>query len=298
MMKLRQSLKNSARSGLKLSTYVLLPLLLCACISSTEPSYSKETLVDSIQNICKDEYNIEVKAKLIGQTLWIYLPLEDLIEKSDKPEKYLERFSIEHNKDEFKDGLLKLEYSIKVIPEKEKYQEVKYNKLALEKMNNVWKVLRRVLFSMKDSKKDGLQFFCFISADIKNGFQMKEIFYYLDLKKVSYEFISLAEYQHRTIQDTQIQPEIIGDKEGLHLNYRDIPFEEFLMRQIEHRIRLKFQKPEVDKNVDIDKEIIKIVVYTLKTYNFRDFSTVELNNLLTNNKIILNQAAIWARPMD
>lgn len=272
--------------------------LASGCTSSTEPTYLKENINDYIQDIGKSEYNIAVKARFIGQTLWVYLPLEDLIEKADKPEKYLERFEIEFNKGEFKESALKLTYLIKPVPEQEKYQEFKYNKAALEKINNVWKVIRRVLFSMKHSQQSGPQFFCLITADIKNGYMIKEIFYYLDVKKVSYEFISWTEYQHRTIQDMEIAPQIIGDKEGLNLDYKDITWKEFIAGQIQQRIKLKFQKPEVDKEVDIDKEILKIIVHTIKTYDFRDFSDAELNNLLTNNRIVLNRQALWARPID
>jgi len=294
-MKLRQFLKNLAKNGLKL---FILACLIGGCSSSTTPTYLKEDIDKAIQDICRKEYKIDIKAKLVGQTVWIYLPLQDIVTKSDKPEKYIERFSIEHNSENFKDGELKLEYAIRAVPEQEKYQEVKFDKSIIEKMNNVWKALRRVLFSMEQIKKGGPQFFCLVLADIKNGFEISEIFYYLDIKKVSYEFISWTEYQHRAIQDTVVSPRIIGDKEGSHLDYRDIPFEEFISKQIQHRIKLKFQKPEVDKNVDIDKEILKIVVYTLKMYDFKNFSVVELNNMLTNNKIFLNEAAVWAKPIE
>jgi hypothetical protein len=75
--------------------------------------------------------------------------------------------------------------------------------------------------------------------------------------------------------------------------------EDFIAAQIRHRIKLKFQKPEVSGDyVDIDKEIIKIAVYTIKTYNFKDLSVVELNNLFTNNKLELNRQAIWERPIE
>jgi len=295
MMRSRPSLRNLARTGLNL---FIITCLILGCSSSTKPTYLKENIERAIQDICKNEYGIDVKAKLVGQTLWIYTPVEDMLAKSDKPEKYLERFSIEDNRAAFKDGILKLEYLIKAIPEKEKSQEYKYNKAVLEKINNVWKALRRVMFSMEHLKKGEPQFFSLVFADIKNGFETSEIFYYLDLKKVSYEFISWGEYQHRTIDETNISPDIIGDKEGLHLDYRDITLDEFIALQINHRIKLKFQKPEVDKNADIDKEILKVVTYTLKTYGFRDFTAAELNNLLTQNRIILNQAAILARSID
>jgi len=297
-MKSKPFLKNLVKRGLLLNIYIVI-FLIFGCSLSTAPSYIKEDIDKAIQDICKNEYNIDVKVKLTGQTLWIYLPVEDMFAKSDKPQKYLERFSIEDNKVEFKGGTLKLEYIIKNVPEKENFQEYKFNKIVLDKINNVWKALRRVLFSLKRSKEENEpKFFCLVTADIKNGFETREIFYYLDLKKVSYEFISWTEYQHRVIEASDMSPEIIGDRDGLHLNYRDITLEEFVALQIQHRIKLKFQKPEVDKNADIDKEILKITVYTIKTYNLRDFLGVELNNLLTQNRIVLNQAALWARPIE
>ncbi len=297
MMKSKLSLKNLAKRGLLLNI-LLISCLIAGCTSSTTPTYRKEDITTSIQDICKNEYKMDVKAYLAGDTLWVYLPVEDLIEKSKKPEKYPERFIIEDTKDEFLNGIIKLEYKIKNVPEIEKTQEFGYNKKVGDQISNVWVVLRRVLLSMDYEKSGGPKIFCLVTADIKNGFEIKNIFYYLDLKKASYGFISWEEYQHRTIQDMAILDEIIGDKEGKHLKIKEIPMEEFIVSQMEHRIKLKFQKPEVKKNADIDKEIKKVVVNTLKIYDFKDFSAVELNNLLTNNKIILNEAAIWQSPSE
>jgi len=267
-------------------------------MSSETPTYPKEGVNDAIRDICKKEYDIDVLAKLIGRTLWIYLPLEEMFEKSDKPEKFTEIFTIEDNKQIFEAGNLKIEYLIKPAKEQEKSNDIKYSKTAMDKINNVWKVLRRVLFSMERSVKGEPQFVYLITADVKNGFEIRELFYIEDLKKVSYNFISWGEYQHRTIQDTVISTDIFADRSGAHIVYTDVSWEKFITNQIEHRIKLKFQKPEVSKNVDIDKEILKIVATTLKIYGFRDFSAVELSNLLTNNKITLNQAAIWAKTTD
>jgi hypothetical protein len=297
-MKSRLSLKNSVRAGLNL--FIIL-YLVSGCSSSTAPTYLKEDITEAIQDICKNEYKIDVRTKLVGQTLWIYLPVEDIFVKADKPEKYSEKFNIETNQNEFQEDLLKIQYVIyPILSEKEKYQEYKYNKTVLEKINNVWKVLRRVIFSMERLKTGEPKFFYLIIADIKNGFELQEITYSLDLKKVSYEFISWGEYQHRAIQETQIAPEIIGDKEGTHINYKEITLKDFILKQIDHRIKLKFQKPEVevDKNFDIDKEILKIVVYTIKTYDFKDFNAVELNNLFTRDRTFLNKAAVWASSIE
>lgn len=295
MMKLRPSLKNLARRALLLNLLILLSFI-WGCSSSTSPTYCKENLPQAIEEICKNEYKIDVKAKLIGQTIWVYIPLENIAVKSDKPEKYVEKFELKDNRVDFKDNTIKLTYLIKAVPEQEKFQDIKYDKVAAEKINSVWRVLRRLLLSTESSQKNAINFFCLVTADIKNGFEIKEIFYQLDLRKVSYDFISWTEFHHRSIQDMEIAPDAIGDKEGTHLLYRDIPWQDFIVDQIEHRIKLKFQKPEVERNADIDKEITKIITHTLNIYGFKDFSTVELDNLATQKKIILNRAAILAGP--
>jgi hypothetical protein len=292
MTKSKLSLRKRVRPVLS-SLFVLL-LFIAGCSSSTSPTYLTEDIASAIQDICKNEYKVVIKSRLVGQTLWIYLPVEGLFAKSDKPQKYSEKFSVDYNQGEFKEGLLKMEYLVRPIPEKEKTQSYKYDKATLEKVTNVWKVLRRVIFSTDHRKESSPQFFCMITADIKNGAEIQELFYCLDLKKVSYEFISWSEYQHRSIQDTFISPYIIGDKEGLHIKYRDITMDEFLAKQIAHRIKLKFQKPEVEKNADVDKEIYKIIVHTLKIYNFRDFAAIELNNLLTRDKAVLTKADVFS----
>lgn len=266
------------------------------CSSSSEHSYTKENIESSFRDVCKKEYGIDVIAKLTGETLWIYVPCEEVFEKADKPEKFSEDFVLQQKNNAFQDGMFKLEYIVKAAPGEgaERTSEYKYSKAFLQKINNVWKVLRRVAFSMDSSKKGEPKIFCLIAADTKYGFELREMFYYQDLKKVTYDFISWEEYQHRSIQETSIQPAAVGNATGSYLYYYDVSFQEFLAKQIEHRIKLKFQKPEVSKDADIDKEIINIVKYTLQTYQFKDFTYLEFRNLLTKKSIIVDYAMVWS----
>lgn len=299
MTKSKPYSKSLVKRGLLVNISLLLLCHTLGCSSSTSPTYLKENIPQAIQNISKKEYNIDgLRVKLVGETIWIYMPVEDIFKKADQPEKYFEKFDIEQNNSEFEDSTLNINYAIKPIPESEKMQEFKYNKEVAEKMNDVLSVTRRVLFSTERVKTVEPKFISFVTADIKNGIEVREICYYLDLKKVSYNFISLNEYQHRIIQEAVFSPEVIGDKYGTYLDYSDITMQDFISRQIQHRIKLKFQKPEVDKNADIDKEIIKIIAYTIKIYGIKDFKEVKINNLLTNKTTSLNEAAIWARSTD
>jgi hypothetical protein len=291
MTKLRLSSKNSVRAGLN-SLILILLLSLSACSSSTAPSFQRENIAQAIRDICKKEYAIEVRTKLFGRTLWVYLPVEDILIKKDKPETFPEKFEIKKNGSELNNGALRVSYSIGAIPEKETQQEYGYDKKAMDKINNTWKVVRRVLFSMERSSESEPQFCYIVTADIKNGIVSKQIIYCNDLRKVSYGYISWDEYQHRSVTESYMSPEAFGDKEGSFLVYRDITFNEFIPQQIVHRVKLKFQKPEVETNADIDKEIRKIAEHTLKTYNFSDFSTLELENLVTRNKIMLKRNAV------
>ncbi|PIQ89034.1 MAG: hypothetical protein COV72_05170 [Candidatus Omnitrophica bacterium CG11_big_fil_rev_8_21_14_0_20_42_13] len=291
MTKLRLSLRNSVRIALNSLTCLLLACL-CGCSSSTTSTFSRQNITQSIQDICKEEYALDIKAKLAGDTLWIYIPVEDILTETDPPVKYTEEFNIETNESEIKDGLVKVNYNIKPVPKIEKYQEKKYNEKVIEKINNVMIVLRRVIFSMERKKSKEPAFYSIIAADIKNGLIMWSTLYYLDLKKVSYGFISWTEYQHRNISDIVMAPQVKDDKEGKNIQYSDITLEEFIAAQISHRIKLKFQKPEVDENADIDKEIRKIITTTLKIYGFSDFYEAQLYNSLTKNKIIINRKAV------
>jgi len=289
MMKSKLFSKSLVKIGLKLLPFIL---FISACSSSVTPSFLKEDIVDAVKDICKKEYQLQLKIKLVGQTLWVYMPLEDIVTKSENPEKYIERFLIEDKKNSLSEGILRVNYFIKPIEEKEVQQEMALDKKVNEKIFNVLQVIRRVLFSTDNSKINSPLFFCIVTADIKNGFEIKQIFHLSDLKKLSFGFISQTEYQHRIVQDTLVSLLIIGDTEGRHLDYQDITLEDFITSQIQNRIRIKFQKPEVEKNADIDKEVLKIVTYTVNAYNFKNFTLLEMINLLNARKTIFNRAAV------
>ena len=295
MMKLKRSSKSLAKAGLKILPFIL---FLSACNSSVAPSFLKENITQAVDELCKKEYKLDLTTKLVGQTLWVYLPLEDILIKPPKPEKYIERFLVEDKKNSLAEGILQVSYAIKPVAEKEIQQEMALDKNVNEKIFNVLQVIRRVLFSTDHSEINSPLFFCIVTADIKNGFEIKQIFYLSDLKKLSYGFISQTEYQHRIIQDTSVSALIIGDSQGTHLDYQNITLDDFITGQIQNRIKIKFQKPEVEKNADINKEVLKIVTYTVNAYNFRNFSLLEMVDLLNARKITLNRAAVLGGSKD
>jgi len=298
MMRSRLSSKNLARAARNSLLFLIGVLFFSGCSSSTKPTFYKKDIEQAVQDICLKESKTEVITKIVGSTFWLYLPVEGMLIKDDKPKKYTVKFVVEQLVAKLAENKLSVYYLIKAIPPKEELQEYKYNKKVLDKMYTTLATLRRVIFSLDRSEEKEPQFYCMVTADIRDGFEVQEITNYMDLKKLSYGLMSSTEYQHRTPQDAKADPAIIGDKTGSHILYKDITMSDFITRQIEHRIKLKFQKGEFEKGADIDKNILKLVVYTVKAYDFKDFDEVELYNLATSNKTTLNRAAIFATSPD
>ncbi|NQT22109.1 MAG: hypothetical protein HQ579_01580 [Candidatus Omnitrophica bacterium] len=63
----------------KLASSICLVILLLS-LSGCTHTYPKETLADSIVEMCKKEYKVDIKAELIGNTLAIYIPLPSLFD--------------------------------------------------------------------------------------------------------------------------------------------------------------------------------------------------------------------------
>jgi len=56
-------------------------LFLIPLYSCTPATYSKEKVKESVINLCKDEYDLDVEVKIIGSTLGVYIPIEGLVDK-------------------------------------------------------------------------------------------------------------------------------------------------------------------------------------------------------------------------
>ena len=295
MTRSRLSSKNLANTARR-SLLIFLPLLLIAgCAPSFEPTYTLKNLCPAIEDICSKEYKIFVKATRVGKTLWVYLPVEGISAPAEKPERYLEKFQIDEDSADIDRNVLSLTYAIKGIPEEEKLQTVSTSKEVIDKINNVWRVLRRVIFSMSPPEKEKVRFFCMVVADIEKGALVQETYYTQDIIKYSYGLMAMEEFQHRSIHDSMMAPQVIGDKEGKMVIYRDIKFNEFLTDQIKQRIRYKFQKPEVEQDVDIDKEVQKVAAYVLDAYKVKNIKAVEFANLQSGRKNTLSKEALILR---
>jgi len=283
-MRLKLSLKNSAKAALLFSFITSLLLFLSGCQNQIEPTYKEEDIPGLVKKICKDEYKLDVITKRTPSTLWVYAPLPKILDK---------------------------EYGIK--------EDKIFDEEMVYKLSNILVTIGRVLVSSNKAP----DFYAIVASDINLGLDYTIIANTLDTKKSQAGCIPWTEANRRYVARFKISPETIGDTTGMHLEAVDITMSDFLAEQIAQRIGGKFQDESLkkyfkvaksdgrfnsgtfifdysieklappEKEIDIRKEILKIVTYCIQTYEFKNFETVEINDTLTQDKLILSRAQIW-----
>jgi hypothetical protein len=255
----------------------LILLFLSGC-RPIKPTYTKEKIVESITSLCQQEYNIEPKVWLLGETVWIYIPLPRLLN-----------------------------------------EEIQFDKTMAEKINKVIMGASRVVLSMKPRP----QFMVVTASDTKEyGIDYNIISWIPDIVKFQLQFISRDEFHKRTVTIVERNNRALLDVEGEHIEKKEIQLADFLAEQIAQRIAVQFQKEDLkkyfkidvftgkfkndrfifeysisevlkpDKKINIIKEILGAISYCIKTYEFKDFSYVEIRNLLSEDKLILDKGEV------
>lgn len=286
MMKSKRFLWNTAKRGLLFNFLVLL-LSIYGCSEKIEPSYKENQTPEIVKKICKEEYNLEVTTKRTGSTVWIYAPLKKVLH-SEFGEKEDKIFSEELS----------------------------------EKLRNIITTIGRVLISSDNMA----EFFALTVSDIDIGLDYTIIGNSLDMKKAYAGFLPWTESNRRFVVSLNMNPDAINDTQGTHFSTFDITLQDFLANQIAQRIATEFSAEDnknyfkVEKSegmytqgefifnysikklekkpkeeINIREKILDITAYCLKSYEFKDFHSVELNNLLTEDKTYLNKKAILAR---
>jgi hypothetical protein len=287
MMRSKLSLKNSINPALLFNLIFLFLFFLSGCDNQIRPTYKEADIPFLVQKICKDEYKLDVVTKRNANTLWIYAPLQKIL----------------HNEYGIKEG--------KTLDDG-----------MMEKLRNILTTVGRVLISSDNAP----EFYALLASDINYGIDYTIIGSALDIKKSYAGFISWPESNRRYLISMKKSPEAINDTTGEHLDAREIGLPDFLAEQIAGRIGSHFQEEtlkgsfKVEKtegvfrddkfifeysinqtqplknSIDLHNEILKIASYCIKTYEFKDFSTVELKDLLSSENTVVGKDFIWSGP--
>lgn len=287
-MKLKLYSRNSARPALIFSL-LLACLFLTGCQDSLEPTYRQKDIPDIVKKICKEEYGLDVTTKTSPNTLMIYAPVDKFLHK---------------------------DYGIK--------DDKVFDEEIADKLRNILTTIGRVIISSDNTP----EFFALVMSDIKQGLDYIIIGYVLDLKKSYAEFIPWTEANRRYVIHFGSNPEAIGDTTGQHIPAFDVSLPDFLAVQMgqrlgsffhEERIKKYFkvnksegqflndtfrieysieQVAEPPEKIDIEKEALQIIAYCIRAYEFKDFSGVELNDLVKEEKFELSRSALMEIPIE
>lgn len=283
-MKLKQSSRNSAKCALPLVS--LFTLFICGCSCPLEPTYKEKEIPRIIKNICKEEYGLDITTSRTKTTLWVYAPMDKLMHK---------------------------DFGIK----EEKY----FDDDIMEKAANINITIGRVLMSSDNTP----EFYVLLLSDIKLGIDYSMACNVLDMKKLYAGFIPEEEARKRYVISINSVPEAIGDSTGFHFMPYDIAMPGFLKDQISQRISAYFQSEDlkgcfkVDKSegefnggvflfkysieeiakpkrrIKIRNEILNIISYCLKTYEFKDFEVVSMLDLRNEERLNYTRQEILSR---
>lgn len=289
MMRLKLSLRNSARPALLFSLSIFIIILFFGCEAQIGSTYKERDIPYLVKKICKEEYRLDVTTIRTFNTLWIYAPVDKILHK---------------------------DYGVK--------EDKFFDEELSEKLRNILITTGRVLLSSDNAP----EFFGLLASDVKLGLDYTIIGNVLDIKKSYSGSIPWPEANRRYVMRFKLSPEAVDDLTGGHLRDFDVKFPDFLAEQIAQRISGQFhdeslkkyfkvekstgsfinnafvfeylieQVAKTDKKIDIKEKALDIIAYCIRTYEFKDFSTVEINDALTQEKIILSRAAIEARPIN
>ena len=285
MMRSRRFLRNSAKLGL--SVLVCIGFSSCT-LKSQSPTYKCNRIAESLSAICQKEYKLPVRARLVGSTLWAYLPIQgNLFTKSDHfSTKTFEILALEgeHHRD-----IVDLSFFIKSHPKTKEPQGVDLTKDVRKTLNDLHMCVTRIIMS----SNCGVNFVVQTIAGTKDGSEITFIMYVPDLKKYTYNLLSSTEFSLRRIFEVKQDPSIIGDVAGTHMAYTDITIPDFLLKQIKQRIEVNFQSEDSRiADSDIDSEVLKIISSCLKIYNYNGFSWIEIRNLAGKKSLLLNRKGL------
>lgn len=199
-------------------------------------------------------------------------------------------------------------------------KEAQWNKETIEKVNKVKMGACRVVLSMNPRPK----FMAVVASDIgEYGIDCTIINWINDIIKVQLQNISRDEFFRRSVIKIEDNPRALFDREGKHIEKKDIKLEDFLVEQIAQRINASFTSEAKFKDyfqvgktsgffnedtlrinadikqiktpptpIDMEKEIARIVAYVIKAYELKELLLVEIENTATGQISVFSRAAL------
>jgi hypothetical protein len=264
---------NLKRSFKYLFASVICLILISGCKANL--AVSRADFIEDLPRICKTKYQAHVTCKEAGDTVWVYLPYT------------ASRSGIGVAREDGKN--IFIDYSIASFNPYRVLDPPELKFLSQKILSEIRALLLK--------STDPYQYFVLVICDItvkKAGRDQLYIGRIDDVKNygVGKDF-SGEGYNRLTwaLEDVGARKDDKGedvalsyqDKEGSHVNYRDISLREFVAKQIGWRIykqfTIEYSKVPFDLSVVEKKDAVTYIVQTvLKAYNCKEFENVFMND--------------------
>ena len=255
----------------------------CAFKSTTYlPSQAEQKLIKTLQ----DEFHYQPLVKSVGKTLWIYMPqrrdIFTIKAKDGMAKPPVRKLTIAYLDGDFRNKTFILEYDI--VPTTKSPSDNGLATAYTEDFNQEYRNLLGVVAQVYLNTEMPPDFIVIIFADIRNGIEIINTLCFEDLKKYQSSALPYEEYSLRVLSESKGNPKIVNDETGSHIAYGDVPWPDFLLRQIVKRIFFKYQQSDFEPGEDTEHELLTIARETLRIYHFEDFTAVELHDLHQNSR--------------
>jgi hypothetical protein len=266
----------------KITAYpVLIVLFSCLLFSGCikiEPTYTKEKAAESIVALCEKEYRITAKAWLVGDTVWIYLPLPRLFKKD-------------------------LNW--------DKKQLEKINKVMLSASRVMLSMRPRAQFMAlvsSDTKEYGLDYIIMTCVQdilkLHNQYISREEFLrrnvimlenkhsalgdsegaHVEKKDLSLEYFVSEQLTQRIQQHFMNEPRL---KDKFKVNSVSSKFQGDILK-VSYYIQPKDEK----STVDVLKEIKKLTADVSSAYEIKSFLVAKIVNLVTKDEVLVSKVEL------
>lgn len=216
---------------------LVLLLALCLLPSCGGPSYPKERLAGSLEELCRREYQLEVRAHLEGTTLGCMAMIPGLIEELRKSagENPLELPPLliegRYESESFDFRILKRTDFVRVQPKERAKREERSPKepaKPIKQLQQVSTAMHRVSLSTDAP----LEFYRLIARDPLDHLDVIFSGHIMDSKRVQFYAISMGELQERSEFAVRYQPEMIAQETvaSFLLDLRRRPLPQLLSR--------------------------------------------------------------------
>ncbi len=235
----------------RLVFFFLICFFLCGCFP-IKPTYTKENLTKSITALGKKDYKLSIDSWLIGNTVWVRIPVSGLFDEKEqlKPQ-------------------------------------------VMGDLNKTIQAATRVILSMNPRPL----FLVAVASDIKEtGMDCLFINYIPDIVKFQLQYLSRDEFYKRSIITIDQNAFSLGDESGSRLKKHDIGLGDFLNQLIMQRLRNELSEIyfegktwKIKIKTKEENNIIKILAYFCKEYDFNDFQIIEIENISSGEKSLVSK---------